>query len=323
MTQDKELLLTMYYTMKKVRRFEETVEELYKRGTIPGFVHLYTGEEAVATGVCLALRQDDYIVSTHRGHGHVIAKGGDVNRLLAELCGRHDGYSRGKGGSMHAADLSLGILGANGIVGGGFGIATGAALSAKKRNSDQVTVCFFGDGAVNQGIFMEVANIAAVWKLPIVYICENNVFGEYTRSSAVTAGRLDDRAAALGLCAATVDGNSVLDVYDVAKEAVDRARAGRGPSFIEARTYRFSGHHAGDVIPAEGDYYRTLQETEERWKLEPIAPFRSWLIEEQVFSATALDQVDRQVENEIEQAVAFAMTSPEPDLTELMEHVYV
>jgi TPP-dependent pyruvate/acetoin dehydrogenase alpha subunit len=176
----------MYYRMQRIRRFEETAEELYKRGTVVGLLHPYIGEEAVATGACLALREDDYITSTHRGHGHLLAKGGDSKRLMAELCGRATGYCRGKGGSMHAADLGLGILGANGIVGGGFGIATGAALSAKKRNSGQVTVCFFGDGASNQGIFMEVMNMAAIWKLPVIYVCENNNFGEYTRYNEAT-----------------------------------------------------------------------------------------------------------------------------------------
>ena len=321
MTQNNELLQTMYCTMKKIRRFEETTEELYKRGDIVGILHLYIGMEAVATGVCLALRENDYITSTHRGHGHLIAKGGDVNRLLAELCGRSTGYCRGKGGSMHAADLSLGVLGANGIVGGGFGIATGAALSAKKRSSGQVSVCFFGDGATNQGIFMEVLNMAALWKLPVIYVCENNTFGEYTRCCDVTADRpLGDRAAAFGLPTALVDGNDVLAVYEAAKEAVHRAQAGQGPSFIEARTYRFSGHHMGDVGFSRG--YRTAEEVEERWKQEPIARFRNWLIQEKGFSVAELDQIDEQVEGEMERAIAFALDSPEPDLSELMEDVY-
>jgi pyruvate dehydrogenase E1 component alpha subunit len=258
---DKSLLQEMYYRMRRIRRFEETAEELYKRGVVVGLLHLYIGEEAVATGVCLALQDDDYITSTHRGHGHLIAKGGDVKRLLAELCGRVGGYCRGKGGSMHAADLSLGILGANGIVGGGFGIATGAALSAKKRSSGQVTVCFFGDGAANQGIFMEVLNMAALWKLPVVYVCENNHFGEYTRfdEATVSSQPIGARAAAFGLPTALVDGNDVMAVYQAAKEAVDRARAGAGPSFIEARTYRLRGHHMGDV--GFGRRYRTKEES--------------------------------------------------------------
>jgi TPP-dependent pyruvate/acetoin dehydrogenase alpha subunit len=221
---------------------------------------------------------------------------------------------------MHAADLSLGVLGANGIVGGGFGIATGAALSAKKRNSGQVTVCFFGDGAANQGIFMEVMNMAALWNLPVVYVCENNVFGEFTHFKDVTAGTFCDRATALGLPATLVDGNDVLAVYSAAKEAVDRARADQGPGFIEARTYRFSGHFSGDVGFSRG--YRTAEEVEERWKQEPIARFRSWLIEERGFSPAELDHIDEQVERKIEEAITFAIASPEPDLSELTEDVY-
>jgi len=320
--QDAELLRNMYYTMKKIRRFEETAEDLYKRGVVTGILHLYIGEEAVATGACLALRQDDYITSTHRGHGHLIAKGGDVKRLLAELCGRNTGYCRGKGGSMHAADLSLGVLGANGIVGGGFGIATGAALSARMRGTDQVCVCFFGDGAMNQGIFMEVMNMAARWALPVIYLCENNTFGEYTRFRDVTAERpFGDRAAAFGLPAVCVDGNDVQAVYRATCDAVQRARSGEGASFIEARTYRFSGHHVGDVGFGRG--YRTPQEFEEMWLREPVTCFRRELLESGALSAAALEAVDSQVEAEMQEAIAFATSSPEPSLSELTEDLYV
>jgi TPP-dependent pyruvate/acetoin dehydrogenase alpha subunit len=316
------LLREMYYRMRRIRRFEETAEELYKRGIVVGLLHLYLGEEAVATGVCLALRDDDYITSTHRGHGHLIAKGGDVNRLLAELCGRVTGYCRGKGGSMHAADLSLGILGANGIVGGGFGIATGAALSAKKRNSGQVSVCFFGDGAANQGIFMEVLNMAALWKLPVVYVCENNNFGEYTRydEATVSSQPIGDRAAAFGLPTSRVDGNDVLAVYEAAREAVDRARGGGGPSFIEARTYRLSGHHMGDV--GFSRRYRTKEELDARWQQEPVKRFRAWLLENDVVSETEIAGIEDQVEVEMQEAANFVTRSPLPDLDELTEHVY-
>ena len=321
-TWDKDLLHEMYRGMRRIRRFEETAEELYRRGTVVGLLHLYIGEEAIATGACLALKSDDYITSTHRGHGHVLAKGGDAQRLLAELCGRVTGYCRGKGGSMHAADLSLGILGANGIVGGGFGIATGAALSAKKRRSGQVTVCFFGDGATNQGLFMEVMNMAALWKLPIVYLCENNGFGEYTRCEEVTVTkpRISARAAAFGIPAAEIDGNDVLAVYQAAKEAVDRARAGEGPSFIEAHTYRLSGHHMGDVGFTRG--YRTRAELEERWRQEPVGRFRHWLLENGRSLEAELDEIDRQVEAEIGEAVEFVKRSPEPDVLEATEQVY-
>lgn len=319
---DKELLLRMYYRMKCIRRFEETAEELYKRGTVVGLLHLYIGEEAVATGACVALNDDDYITSTHRGHGHLLAKGGDSKRLLAELCGRATGYCRGKGGSMHAADVSLGVLGANGIVGGGFGIATGAALSAKKRESGQVTVCFFGDGASNQGIFMEVMNMAALWQLPVIYLCENNTFGEYTRCEEVTPGcrPIGARAEAFGIPAVQVDGNDVIAVYQEVKQAVERARAGEGPSFIEARTYRFRGHHMGDVGFVRG--YRTQEEMDERWKAEPIGRFRRWLLEANRCAEAELDDIDARVESEIQEAVDFVHSSPWPGPDTITEHVY-
>jgi TPP-dependent pyruvate/acetoin dehydrogenase alpha subunit len=319
---DKELLLDMYYHMKRIRRFEETAEELYHRGTVVGLLHLYIGEEAVAVGACKALRDTDYITSTHRGHGHVLAKGGDSKRLLAELCGRVTGYCRGKGGSMHAADLSLGILGANGIVGGGFGIATGAALSAQKRQSGQVAVCFFGDGAANQGVFMEVLNMAALWKLPIVYLCENNGFGEYTRREEATVGDqpIGARAAAFGIPTRSVDGNDVVAVYNAVKEAVERARGGEGPAFVEARTYRLSGHHMGDIGFGRG--YRTKEELDERWKQEPVGRFRRWLMAEGHCTEDELEAIDARIETELQEAVAFTHESPLPELQEVSHHVY-
>jgi TPP-dependent pyruvate/acetoin dehydrogenase alpha subunit len=323
MTWEKDLLLDMYGGMRRIRRFEETAEELYYRGTVVGLLHLYIGEEAVATGACLALNQDDYITSTHRGHGHLLAKGGDSKRLLAELCGRVTGYCRGKGGSMHAADLSLGILGANGVVGGGFGIATGAALSAQKRKSGQVVVCFFGDGAANQGIFMEVLNMASLWKLPIIYLCENNGFGEYTRCEEATVDcqPIGGRAAAFGIPSVEVDGNDVKAVYQAVEEAVARARAGEGPSFVEAHTYRLSGHHMGDVGFGRG--YRTKTELEERRREDPIVRFRQWLLENDHATPRELADIDAQVEAEMHQAVDFAQHSLEPDIHEAREHVYV
>jgi pyruvate dehydrogenase E1 component alpha subunit len=319
---DKDLLREMYYRMRRIRRFEETAEELYKRGTVVGLLHLYLGEEAVATGVCLALRDNDYITSTHRGHGHVLAKGGDAGCLMAELCGRVGGYCRGKGGSMHAADLGLGILGANGIVGGGFGIATGAGLSAKKRNSGQVAVCFFGDGAANQGIFMEVMNMAAIWKLPVIYVCENNTFGQYTRyeEATITSQPIGARAAAFGLPTALVDGNDVVAVYEAAVQAVQRARAGEGPSFIEARTYRLRGHHMGDVGFARR--YRTKEELEQHAQQEPIGRFRARLLDKQLLSESEIVEVEAQIEAEMQQAIEFVAQSPVPDVSEIMEHIY-
>lgn len=319
---DKALLREMYYRIRRIRRFEETAEELYKRGTVVGLLHLYLGEEAVAAGVCLALRDDDYITSTHRGHGHVLAKGGDSKCLLSELCGRVGGYCRGKGGSMHAADIGLGILGANGIVGGGFGIATGAALSAKKRSSGQVAVCFFGDGAANQGIFMEVLNMAAIWKLPVIYVCENNTFGQYTRyeEHTITDRPIGARAEAFGLPTAQVDGNDVMAVYEATLQAVDRARAGEGPSFIEARTYRLRGHHMGDVGFARG--YRTKEELDEYTRREPVGRFRSWLLENRKLSESEIAAVEAEIEAEMQEAIEYVNASPVPDVSEIMEHVY-
>ena len=322
MDMEKGLLREFYYRMRRIRRFEETAEELYRRGVVIGLLHQYIGEEAVAVGACLALNDDDYVTSTHRGHGHLIAKGGDVKRLLAELCGRVTGYCRGKGGRMHAADLSLGILGANGIVGGGFGIATGAALSAKKRNSGQVTICFFGDGAANQGVFMEVMNMAALWKLPVIYVCENNHFGQYTRfdEATTTSQPIGARAAAFGLPTAQVDGNDVIAVYKAVKEAVDRARTGEGPSFVEARTYRLKGHHMGDV--GFNRRYRTPEELEARWQQDPVGHFRAWLLENQMFSESEIEEIEAKVEAELEEAIEFVEQSPMPDISELTEHVY-
>jgi pyruvate dehydrogenase E1 component alpha subunit len=311
----------MYYRMQLIRRFEEAAEEQYKRGNLPGFIHFYIGEEASAVGICSALRRDDYITSTHRGHGHLIAKGGRVDLLMAELAGKITGYCRGKGGTMHAADVSLGILGANGIVGGGLGIATGAALAAKKRQTGQVCVCFFGDGAANQGLLLEVMNMAALWQIPVIYVCEYNGFGEYSRAEDVTANApLIARAQAFNIPAVAVDGNDVMKVYEAAAEAVERARAGGGPSFIESRTYRLRGHHVGDV--GEQRRYRKMAEVEERWKDEPIGRFRRFLLDQSGWTEAELEQIDRQVEQEIATAVQFALESPTPEPSETWEHVY-
>lgn len=319
---DKLLLRKMYRTMFRIRRFEETSQELYKRGTVVGLLHLYLGQEAVAAGICLALRDDDYITSTHRGHGHVLAKGADSQRLMAELCGRATGYCKGKGGSMHAADLSLGVLGANGVVGGGFGIATGAGLSAKMRRSDQVTACFFGDGAANQGVFMEVLNMAALWKLPVIYVCENNGFGEYTRCDEATVSDqpIGARAAAFGLPVTEVDGNDPVAVYEAARTAVARARAGAGPSYIEARTYRLSGHHMGDVGFSRG--YRNKEELDAAWAAEPVGRFRARLLAEGLLPEAEIAAVEAEVEREMQAAVEFVNASPQPDTASIWEEVY-
>ena len=274
MTLSSDKLIEMYRTMWNIRAFEMKVVELYKHNMIRGSTHVYLGQEAIATGVCAALRSDDLITSTHRGHGHCLAKGGQPKPMMAELLGRYEGYCKGKGGSMHIADLGLGILGANGIVGGGLCLAAGAALSCQYQGTDQVVVCFFGDGAFNQGPFHESANLAAVWKLPIIYVCENNQFALSTRvSSALGVSDLSARAEAYGFPGVAVDGKDVVAVYEVAEEAITRARAGNGPSLIAAECYRWEGHMVGD--PQE---YRPRQEVE-KFILEcPISYFREKLL---------------------------------------------
>src|SRR6202049_762741 len=237
----------MYRSMLRIRLFEEQVNELYTSAKMPGLAHLYIGEEAVAVGVCSALRDDDYITSTHRGHGHCLAKGASVDRMFAELLGKEAGYCRGKGGSMHIADQEKGNLGANAIVAGSVGIATGAALSAKRLGTDRVAVCFFGEGALGQGVLYEVMNVAQLWKLPVIYVCENNLYTEYTHYTETTAGDIPARAAPFGLQAETVDGQDARAVYAIAGRLVDRARRGGGPSFLLCNTYRYTGHHVGDI----------------------------------------------------------------------------
>src|ERR1700674_953641 len=242
-TREVEKWMRMYRQMLSIRLFEEQVNELYTRALMPGLAHLYVGEEAVAVGICEALRPDDYITSTHRGHGHCLAKGAAVDLMFAELLGKEVGYCKGKGGSMHIADPATGNLGANAIVAGSTGIATGAAFTAQRLGTGQVAVCFFGDGALGQGVLYEVMNMAALWKLPVIYVCENNMYGEYTHVSETTAGDILTRATGFGLHTGSVDGQDVRAVYAAARKLVDRARAGEGPSFLLANTYRFTGHH--------------------------------------------------------------------------------
>src|SRR5438132_6197693 len=241
------LWLVMYEQMLKIRFFEEHVNQLYLTARMPGLAHLYSGEEAIAAGVCQALRRDDYITSTHRGHGHCLAKGAVVDKMFAELLGKAAGYCRGKGGSMHIADQDTGNLGANAIVGGSAGMATGAAMSAKMRGTDQVAVCFFGDGALGQGLLYETMNMAALWQLPVIYVCENNLYGEYTPGSETIAGEILARPRAVGIHGESVDGQDVQAVFATMRRLVERARRGEGPSFLEAKTYRYYGHHVGDV----------------------------------------------------------------------------
>jgi pyruvate dehydrogenase E1 component alpha subunit len=310
----------LYERMLTIRIFEEHVNQLYTTAKMPGLAHLYSGEEAVAVGVCAALRREDYITSTHRGHGHCLAKGASIDRMFAELLGREAGYCRGKGGSMHIADQQSGNLGANAIVGGSAGIATGAALSAKMRASGQVAVCFFGEGALGQGLLYEVMNMASLWKLPVVYVCENNLYSEYTHFSETTAGSLTARAEAFGIPAATVDGQDVRAVLGASTEAVERARRGEGPSFLICETYRTHGHHVGDVDRA---YYRPREE-EAAWRddRDPIVRLGAWLRESDLASTEELDAIEVRIRGEIEAGVAFALDAPYPAAEEVDMHVY-
>ncbi len=317
---DVEHWLHAYEQMVKIREFEEKVNELYMKALMPGLAHLYSGQEAVAVGVCEALRRDDYITSTHRGHGHCLAKGASVDRMFAELLGKEAGYCKGKGGSMHIADQDSGNLGANAIVGGSAGIATGAAFSAKMRGADQVAVCFFGEGALGQGSLYEVMNMASLWKLPVIYVCENNMYNEYTHFSEALAGDVTARAKAFGIHTEVVNGQDVQAVNEITKRLVERARHGEGPSFLECQTYRYSGHHVGDISRS---YYRSkVEEQEWREKRDPIKILADRLIEQKLTDRSILDRIHGDVQSEIESAVQFAIDAPFPDKVEVDQDVY-
>jgi pyruvate dehydrogenase E1 component alpha subunit len=288
---------------------------------MPGLTHLYIGEEAVAVGVCSALRRDDWITSTHRGHGHCLAKGAEIDRMFAELLGKEAGYCRGKGGSMHIADHENGNLGANAIVGGSAGIATGAAFSAKRRGTDQVAVCFFGEGALGQGLVYEVMNMASLWSLPVVYVCENNMYNEYTHYLEVTAGELLGRPRAFGIEAREVDGQDVRAVFAETSELVARARAGHGPAFLLCNTYRYHGHHVGDVDRA---YYRSKDE-EALWRSDARDPLRvhgTWLLSQGLADGDALKTIEDAARAEVETGVQFALDAPYPDPSQVTEDVF-
>ena len=312
--------LRMYRRMLMIRRFEEEANDLYTRALMPGLAHLYIGEEAVAVGVCEALAPDDYITSTHRGHGHCLAKGAELDRMFAELLGKRAGYCKGKGGSMHIADPDTGNLGANAIVGGSAGIATGAAFSALRLGTGQVAVCFFGDGALGQGLVYEVMNMAALWKLPVVYVCENNLYNEYTHNSETLAGDIMTRGPAFGVPGERVDGQDARAVYSAARGQVARARAGEGPSFLLCDTYRFMGHHVGDV---SREYYRSKDE-ESEWKThrDPIRLLGEALIAEQAADPAGLDAIDAEVSADVARAVEFAKNAPYPSVDEVDDDVY-
>ncbi len=317
---EKEKWLHAYRQMVSIRLFEEQVNEVYTRALMPGLAHLYSGEEAIAVGICEALRVDDYITSTHRGHGHCLAKGASPDRMFAELLGKEAGYCRGKGGSMHIADPATGNLGANAIVGGSVGIATGAAFTAKTLGTGRVAVCFFGEGALGQGSLYEVMNLAQLWQLPVMYVCENNQYNEYTHYQETTAGTILGRAAAFGIEAASVDGQDVRAVNDVATRLIERARSGGGPAFLQCDTYRYSGHHVGDI---NREYYRSKQE-EHLWKTDrdPILVLTKWLTERGYADAASLDQIASEVRAVMESAVKFAIAAPYPNVDEVEKHVY-
>ncbi len=315
---EKENLIDMFKTMVRIRAFEERVSKEFAAGKIPGFLHVYIGEEATATGACFTLGADDYITSTHRGHGHLIAKGGRTDLMMAELYGKKTGYCKGKGGSMHIADVDIGILGANGIVGGGITIAGGAAISAQMRGTGQVVICFLGDGASNRGTFHEGVNLAACWNLPIVYVIENNLYAEKTRISDTSkVANLADRASAYGIPDVTIDGNDVIAVYEAVSEAIARAKRGEGPTLVECKTYRHQGHYVGDP-----QTYKPKEEIEEWRKKDPIPAFRKQLVETGILTEEDADRICREIDEEIENAVKFAEESPFPAPEETLEDVF-
>jgi TPP-dependent pyruvate/acetoin dehydrogenase alpha subunit len=306
--------------MLLVRAFEEKAGKLFEQNLIPGFIHLSIGEEASSVGTCSVLRSDDYVASTHRGHGHMIAKGADPKRMFAELLGKSTGYCKGKGGSMHIADFSIGILGANGVVGGGFPIIAGAGLSIKLRKTDQVGVVFFGDGASNRGTFHEAANMAAIWELPVVFVCENNLYASTTPSKHTLAGgSVAERGRAYGIPGFAIDGNDILEVRKTVSEAVKRAREGKGPSIIENMTYRYRGHFEGDP-----QKYRTREEIDTfMTKNDPIDRFRILLEKEGILSHRVYKDLGDEVGHQIQEALEYAQESPLPRPEEALEDLFV
>jgi len=311
-------LLWMYEQMLRIRYFENKVKDLFASGDMPGFVHLYLGQEAIAAGACAAINPNDYITGTHRGHGHIVAKGGRMDRMMAELYGKATGYNKGKGGSMHIAAPELGILGADGIVGGGIPIATGAGLSSKLLKTGKVTVCFFGDGASNQGTFHEAINIASAFLLPVIYVCENNLYGVGTRQCNVRrVENIADRAIGYAIPGVVVDGNDVAAVYQAVGEAVTRARAGEGPTLIECKTFRHRLHFEG-----EPDTYRDPKEVEEWLARDPIKTMKARLLDEEIATEQELQALEDRAAAEADEADKYAHASPLPDVAEALEDVY-
>lgn len=309
----------LYYNMLLVRRFEEKLLEVFAYGKLAGSMfHVSIGQEAVAAGVCSAIEHNDYITSNHRGHGHFIAKGGDLNKMMAELYGKATGYCKGKGGSMHIADVEQGHLGANGIVGGGFAIATGAAYAIALQNTEQVSVCFFGDGSTNEGLFHESLNMAGLWKLPIIYICENNLYALSTPYKKAFASKtIAERASSYNMPGIAVDGMNVLAVREVTKEAAERARRGEGPTLIECRTYRFFGHSRGDVAT-----YRTREE-EAQWKAKcPVADFGQKLLQDGILTSEEIAAMEKEIYERLLEACDYADKSPYPTIASMYEDIY-
>jgi TPP-dependent pyruvate/acetoin dehydrogenase alpha subunit len=309
----------MYKSMEDIRNFEENARRFFAQGEIPGFVHLYAGEEAIASGVCANLTDDDFITSTHRGHGHCIAKGGNLKGMMAEIFGRETGLGKGKGGSMHIADVDKGILGANGMVGGGFGLAMGAAMRNKYKKTDSVAVCFFGDGAANEGTFHECLNMASIWKLPVVFVNENNLFAEATPQWYSSAsGTIAERAAAYNMPGVRVNGKDIVAVMEASGEAIERARKGEGPSLIECVTYRRYGHFEGDE-----ETYKASEGAEKDWAdVDALDVFRKFAVENELLSEEELDDIREQSISDIKDAVKFAQDSPEPGAKSLYDDVF-
>jgi len=319
---DRQELLALFERMLLIRRMEERLRADAAAGKLPGAVHLYIGQEAIAAGVCARLDESDWITSTHRGHGHFLAKGGDPKAMMAEIWGKKTGICKGMGGSMHVADFSKGILGANGIVGGGFAIATGAAFAAKLTHDRRIAVAFFGDGASNQGVFMECLNVSSLWKLPLVLICEHNQFSEFTPAATITSGEIADRARAFKIPTTVVDGNDVVGVWQAAGEAVERARRGEGPSFIEAKTYRIQGHLEAEDLFLAGGKYREKDEIEAWRKRCPIDRLRARLTGEGV-SEQALKDIEARIARTVEDAVRFAEESEPADTGLALDLMFV
>jgi acetoin:2,6-dichlorophenolindophenol oxidoreductase subunit alpha len=314
---NKKHLKDLFGGMLTIRRFEEAVTELYYGGEIPGGVHLYIGEEAIAVGACSSLNKDDFITSTHRGHGHLIAKGGDIKLMMAELLGKKSGYCKGKGGSMHIADLELGILGANGIVGGGIPIAVGAGYSAKLRGTEQICLAFFGDGASNEGAFHESLNMSSAWALPLIFLCENNKFGVSTRISRITnIEDLSKRANGYGIPGVRVDGMDVLEVEETAKKAIERARKGLGPTLIVADTFRYRGHFEGDKVN-----YWEEKELKEWMEKDPVRNTKNILLSEGV-PESEFEAIEKEIKIKIDDAVKFARVSDFPKGEEALEDLF-